>query len=202
MADDVEREAKGPARAGWGAIKIALGVVVATKLALASLWLVDEGSAQARGRGPDHPALEPVPVTVRALQPPQGHEEARTLLESLARRQTELTERERALTAREDRVALYEEDLTAKIAHLESLQQEMSRDSKVAEDADSEAASSLAKVYAAMKPADAAPLLDRLDDDTVLRILAHMRAKQIGELLPLLDREKAIVLTQALASGR
>ncbi len=194
---------------GLGWWKTALGVAIAAKLVLASAWMMGSGSAQARANdalapasAASHPALEPVPVAVRPLTRPGSHDEARTLLEALAARQANLEQREESLVAREDRLELYEKDLAEKIAHLESLQKEMAHDSKVEDEADAEAASGLAKVYAAMKPSEAAPLLDRLDDQTVLRILAHMRAKQIGELLPLLDRDKAIVLTQALAAGR
>lgn len=196
-------------RGALGAFKVAIGVVLVAKLMLASAWMVGSGSAQAKAGdalGPvgkaNHPALEPVPISVQPLDRPGSHDEAKALLMALSRRQAELEKRERELVAREDRVEIYEKDLEEKIAHLESLQKEMSRESKAAAAADAEAAQGLAKVYAAMKPSEAAPLLDRLDDDTVLRILAHMRAKQIGELLPLLDRDKAIVLTQALAAGK
>ena len=197
------------ARRGLGVFKGALAVVLVAKLMLASAWMVGSLPAQAKGEdalGPlgraNHPALEPVAVSAQPMAKPSGHDEAKSLLLALSRRQAELETREREIVAREDRLVIYEKDLEEKIAHLESLHKEMSRESKAAAAADAEAAQSLAKVYAAMKPAEAAPLLDRLDDDTVLRILAHMRAKQIGELLPLLNRDKAIVLTQALASGK
>ena len=208
MTPEVHAEAPRPSpRSGLGLVRGLLGLALAVKMALAIGWLTGGDAALARARevpeaaADAHPALAPVAVTRRQLAPPAGHREARALLESLAARQAELEKRELELTAREDRLTLYTEDLTEKISYLESLEKEIAGESQAMEEADSEAASSLAKVYAAMKPDDAAPLLDRLDDETVLRILAHMRAKQIGELLPLLDRDKAIVLTQALAGG-
>ena len=191
---------------GFARLRGLLAVVLLLKIALAGGWLVGGDLALARGEGPEsgdetaiHPALEPVPIA--SVPSPGNASEARSLLESLARRQAELEKRERELAAREDRLETYEKDLAEKIAVLESLQKEISRESKAMEEQDAAAASALAKVYAAMKPSEAAPLLDRLDDETVLRILNQMRAKQIGELLPLLDRDKAIVLTQALAGG-
>jgi flagellar motility protein MotE (MotC chaperone) len=50
-----------------------------------------------------------------------------------------------------------------------------------------------------MKPESAAPILDRLDEPTVLTIFRRMKEKQVGEILPLMSREHAIALTQALA---
>lgn len=41
--------------------------------------------------------------------------------------------------------------------------------------------------------------MDRLDDPTVLTIFRRMKEKQVGEILPLMTRERAIALTQALA---
>lgn len=204
-----EREAGGAKRvAGLGSLKAMLAVVVIAKMTVVAGWLLVGEPAQARDqRAPDavrdqgHPALAPVSVELPPIPAPETHREARSLLEALAKRQAELEKRERELAAREDRLSTYEADLTEKIAHLEELQKSITRQSRAEDEADSEAASALAKVYAAMKPSEAAPLLDRLDEETVLRILGHMRAKQIGELLPLLDRDKAIVITRALATG-
>lgn len=193
-----------------GNIGALLALVFVVKVGIVAGSLVTGDAALARSatetlgteeRPETHPALAPVPVAA-PIERPDSPGAARSLLESLAARQADLERRERELSAREDRIEIYEQDLTEKIAYLENLQKDISRESKDMEEQDSEAASGLAKVYAAMKPSEAAPLLDRLDDETVLRILAHMRAKQIGELLPLLDRDKAIVLTQALAAGR
>jgi flagellar motility protein MotE (MotC chaperone) len=42
--------------------------------------------------------------------------------------------------------------------------------------------------------------LDRLDEANVLTIFHHMKEKQVGEILPLMTREHAIALTQALVA--
>lgn len=210
-SSSIDRE-PAPVRGSLGRLRGLLAAVLALKMMLAVGWLTGGDAALARNddlappspaevrsEGDLHPALESVPVSIPK---PRDNAEARSLLESLASRQAVLEKRERELAAREDRLEIYEKDLAEKIAYLENLQKEIARESGDMARADAEAAASLAKVYAAMKPSEAAPLLDRLDDETVLRILAHMRAKQIGELLPLLDRDKAIVLTQALAAGK
>jgi hypothetical protein len=60
----------------------------------------------------------------------------------------------------------------------------------------------LGKIYGAMKAEEAAPLFDRLDDSTVLRIFQHMKQRQISAVLPLMKPEKAVKLTELLGGRR
>ncbi len=123
------------------------------------------------------------------------------MVEGITRRQAELDARERELVAREEHLKVYEQDVTAKIASLEEIEKRLQVRAKAASAAIDAAAESLAKVYGAMKPGDAAPILERLDESTVLTIFGRMKEKQIGEILPLMSKEKAISLTQALAAS-
>src|SRR5690606_36638124 len=123
----------------------------------------------------------------------------KAMLEELTRRQAEIEQREKAVAAREEKLALYEKDVTEKIAQLEQVGKSLKDELKRSNSASDEAAASLAKVYGAMKPSEAAPILDQLDEATALRILTRMKEKQVGEILPLMTRERAIVLTRSLA---
>ena len=127
--------------------------------------------------------------------------QARELLEAITRRQAELDTRERDVAAREERLHLFEQDIVAKVASLEEIEKRLQGRAKAATAAADAAAESLAKVYGAMKPADAAPILERLDEATVLGIFGRMKEKQIGEILPLMTKDKAIALTRALATS-
>jgi flagellar motility protein MotE (MotC chaperone) len=186
---------------------LAAALLAAKAIAVAAA-IVDPGTTSAQAeKDAASPATK---LAVRRPEAPKGETGARaaaagegadveSLLEALARRQAELEAREKALAAREEKLALYDQDVTAKLAQLEtvakSLKQEMGR----ADGAADEAAQSLAKVYGAMKPAAAAPLLDQLDEATALRILTRMKEKQVGEILPLMNRDRAVVLTRSLA---
>ncbi len=125
--------------------------------------------------------------------------DVRGLLDALEKRQAELDQRERAIASKEERLAIYEKDVTAKVASLEEIEKRLSVRAKAATQAVDSAAESLAKIYGTMKPDAAAPILDRLDDPTVLTIFRRMKEKQVGEILPLMSRDRAIALTQALA---
>ncbi len=142
-----------------------------------------------------------VEQSARATAPGAKPPDVRALIDAITRRQAELDARERELAAREERLKLFEQDVTAKVASLEEIEKRLQVRSKSASAALDAAGESLAKVYGAMKPGEAAPLLERLDEATVLTIFTKMKEKQIGEILPLMSKEKAITLTQALASS-
>jgi flagellar motility protein MotE (MotC chaperone) len=128
--------------------------------------------------------------------------EARSLLDAVARRQAELDAREEELNNRDERLKLFEKDVTTKIAALEEIEKRLAPRVKASNAAGDSAAESLAKVYGAMKASEAAPILEQLDEATVLRIFGRMKEKQLGEILPLMNRDKAIGLTRSLADRR
>jgi flagellar motility protein MotE (MotC chaperone) len=57
------------------------------------------------------------------------------------------------------------------------------------------------KIYQSMSPEDAAAILDRLDDATAMSIFAGMRERQIAAILALMDHDRAVALTRALAGS-
>ncbi len=185
---------------GRRTIRFALAFILGGKLALI-LLAQGEGPALAAGGG-SKPAAAAAAGTASGSAPaPLGNPrpDTRALLEALERRQTELDAREREVASKEERLALYEKDVTAKVASLEEIEKRLSTRAKAATQAVDAAAESLAKIYGTMKPEAAAPILDRLDDPTVLTIFSRMKEKQVGEILPLMTRDRAIALTQALA---
>jgi len=188
---------------GRRTIRFALAFILGAKLALI-LLAQGEGPALASGTGAKAAATGGAPATTASVADPKAalgaaRPDTRTLLEALERRQAELDARESEVASKEARLALYEKDVTAKVASLEEIEKRLSTRAKAATQAVDAAAESLAKIYGTMKPEAAAPILDHLDDPTVLTIFSRMKEKQVGEILPLMTRDRAIALTQALA---
>ncbi len=202
-----DRAASGAARGGLRGrrgLRFALAFVLGAKIAVLLLAqgelpaLASSGTA-ATGKASAGAAAADPKTSGAAAPAPAARPDVRTLLEALERRQAELDAREREVASKEERLALYEKDVTAKVASLEEIEKRLSARAKAATQAVDAAAESLAKIYGTMKPEAAAPILDRLDDPTVLTIFRRMKEKQVGEILPLMTRERAIALTQALA---
>ena len=198
---------------GWQRIRWGIAVVLVAKVGATALlpWQTDGvGSTRtALAADPAGPALAVVKPPGATEAVAAGHDgrtagvaaggDVKSMLEALARRQRELDQREKTLAEREDKLALYEKDVTEKIVQLEQVGKTLKEDLKRTSSATDEAAASLAKVYGAMKPSEAAPILDQLDEATALRILTRMKEKQVGEILPLMTRDRAIGLTRSLA---
>jgi flagellar motility protein MotE (MotC chaperone) len=198
----MEAGASGSKRREIQAIGWALGAIIVGKVVLGGWSLQESWAAKTM---PTASGAESA-LSAVSLSPPPGSKRSASrsmaeLLDSVSRRQVELEAREKTLGEREQQLALYEKDVSGKLSELEKLEQRLQADAAQAKASDREAADSLAKVYAAMKPGDAAPILDKLDDATVLRIFRGMRAKQIGEILPLMSSDKAVLLTRSLAAG-
>jgi flagellar motility protein MotE (MotC chaperone) len=199
----------------WRALRWLLMGALAVKLVALGIALREGDGPLEAARAADAATTPPLAV----VKPPAGAEAApaappsaaghgataasgdvKSLLEALAKRQAELDAREKAVAAREEKLALYEKDVTEKVAQLEQVSKTLKEDLRRSSAASDDAAQSLAKVYGAMKPAEAAPILDQLDDATTLRILSRMKEKQVGEILPFMKRDRAVLLTRSLAA--
>jgi flagellar motility protein MotE (MotC chaperone) len=138
------------------------------------------------------------------------------LLEAIRRRSAELDLREAELVQRETALAAAEENLDKKISHLEQLAQKATPGAGAgfppvpqgvsgapgAAAAPVSSMDQIGRIYGAMKAEEAAPLLDRLDDETVHAIFTNMKQKQISAILPLMNPDKAVALTKLLGGRR
>lgn len=60
----------------------------------------------------------------------------------------------------------------------------------------------LARLYASMKPEEAAPILNELDDTTVISILTKMEEEQVAKILVTFDAKRSARITQAMLRGQ
>jgi flagellar motility protein MotE (MotC chaperone) len=116
----------------------------------------------------------------------------RELLAAVAQRGHDLDRREDAVAARETALNALAATLGEQVGTLAP-----------AEGADEgrPCAPMVSKVYETMKPEDAAPIIERLDDATATSILACMRERQIAAILALVNHDRAVALTRALAKS-
>jgi flagellar motility protein MotE (MotC chaperone) len=136
----------------------------------------------------------------------------RTLVEALRRRSQELEARDAELARREEAMAQVTRDLDTKIRHLETLAAERRSPAQAGAAAGSsgDATSAtpatsmeeLGKIYGGMKAEEAAPLFNRLDAEIVYAVFKHMKQRQISAVLPLMDPDKAVALTELLGGRR
>jgi flagellar motility protein MotE (MotC chaperone) len=159
---------------------------------LATWWTT--GIARAEKEQPKNAAALEAAVPSELIRKSRGFLD---LLEAAKTKSLEIEKREEAAKAREAAMKSLEQLLTAATAKLETLAPGGAAGAGGAD----VCATSLTRIYASMKPEEAGPILDRLDDVNVKAIFSCMKEKQIGALLAAMNRERAVALTKALGIG-
>ena len=179
-----------------GLVLLAFGV----KVMVLGLWCWDSVAHAERQTKPTEVA-ETALVPADLLARSRGFHD---LLDAVRQRGQELDEREQAVKARAAAVDALEKTVAEEVARLEALVGTgKGAPAPTAEGAApaAAAAADITKIYESMKAEEAAPILDRLDDDTAKAILGRMKQKQIGAILAAMKPDRAVTLTKALAGG-
>jgi flagellar motility protein MotE (MotC chaperone) len=171
---------------------IRLGVIASFMLkavVLATWWTT--GIARAEREEPKNAAALEAAVPPELIRKSRGFLD---LLDAAKARSLDLEKREEAAKAREAAMKSLEQLLTSVTAKLEPV----APGGAAAGAGGDVCATSLTRIYASMKPEEAGPILDRLDDANVKAIFGCMKERQIGALLAAMNRERAVALTKAM----
>ena len=121
------------------------------------------------------------------------------LLKTLDSRRVELEERRKSLEKREVDANNRDREFAVKLAELRDLTQVL----KNAREGDSKKKTAqldqLANVYGSMDPKEAAMLMEQLDDAIAIELLNRMPEKRIGQILALMNKDKALMMTKMLS---
>lgn len=148
--------------------------------------------------------LEISPAHARSALPPPvtmvGAETRaqRELFDDLERARAMLEKRRVQFEDKERELELKEEKLAVRLAELRQLTAELRTKRKANQAERDSQLEQLANVYVSMKPNEAARLLQELDTMIALDLIKNMPEKRIGQLLSLMDPEKALVMTRML----
>lgn len=122
----------------------------------------------------------------------------RDLLEAVRQRGADLDQREQVMTARETALKALEKTVADEVTRLEALGRGGSGPAAAA--AAGTPGVGVTKIYETMKPDEAGPIFDKLDDATATAILGHMKERQIGSILAAMNRDRAVQLTKLLSN--
>ena len=109
-----------------------------------------------------------------------------------------LREREAELDRRERNLRNLEEELDAKLDELRALQAEVDEMLKEADVVRDEKIAHLVDVYSNMEPPQAAQVLETLNEDIAVKVLAGMRGREAGDILTNVNPQKAARLSEML----
>lgn len=137
-----------------------------------------------------------------ALTPDAGfvlsNEHEKGLLAAIARRQKELDIREDELRVREARLDGIKADLDARALEIKKAHAEIEASLKKLDEAGTERVKRLVKIFESMGPEDAAPRLEKLDQDIAVLILSTISEKKAAKILSFIEPSRSARLSQAI----
>ena len=146
-------------------------------------------------------APPPQPAAAPPAEPPVNEAERALLLDLRARR-TVLDAREQALANREATQAAAEQHLNERVAQLTALQTRLEELDQTRRERDEANWRGLVKTYEAMRPRDAAVILNDMDPPVLLQVLDRMKETKAALVLAAMQPDRARTATAALAQSR
>ncbi|WP_456433515.1 MotE family protein [Thermosulfuriphilus sp.] len=179
---------------GYKQLILVLAILKAL-VALALGYLYWAGYLHFSFSGPDQALAEGQPS---APMPP-GLECNQQVFEDLRLKRLQIEEKQKALGLREKELKLLKDQVEKRLAALTELEQEIDQklnELKVIKD---ERFRLLVKIYSNMKPKKAAPLLSKLDVNTLTKLFQAMPTDQVSKILAAMDPEVAAQVSARLS---
>ncbi|HFB83207.1 MAG TPA: hypothetical protein ENJ72_00305 [Thermodesulfatator sp.] len=181
---------------GYKLLILTVALLKAT-LAVGVAYLYWAGYIQFSFSGPT-PALAKNESSSAAVLPP-GMECNQKLFEDLRLKRLELEEREKELRLKKEELRLLKDQVDKRLAALAELEQEIDGKLKELKAIKDERFRLLVKIYSNMKPKKAAPLLSKLDVDTLTKLFQAMPTDQVSKILAAMDQEVAAKVSAKLS---
>lgn len=125
-----------------------------------------------------------------------------TVLNELKERRVALDGRENRMQQREALMKVTEQRIEEKIAELDQIRVEIKELLGEQSEEEEKRLQSLVKIYSGMKPKDAAAILDNLDINILLQVVARMSERKTAPIMAAMNIQKAQELTTLLAEQR
>lgn len=168
-------------------------------LAGALLGALLVGSGVGPGRAAQEPAAGAPDAALGAATPAAEEPPLAPLLRSVQERVEELDRRERELAERDRALDELSGEARRVLDELTELHDAVEARIVAFETLRGDGIGKLAKVYAAMPPAQAAALLDRLDTEVATALIVRMKDRKSAAVLAAMSSERALRVTRSTA---
>lgn len=153
----------------------------------------DTGSQQQQTKKVSEKQKDPGQALLRAVALERAH--LKQQKETMVTEKARLDEVRREINGRIEEMERLRKVLENEVKRLQTEQEQMSaeREGELVR---------LVKMYEAMSPEEAAPLVEGLDEKVVADLLSRMKEKKAGQILEYVKKEKAVALTEYLAQRK
>jgi len=178
--------------------QILLSLLIILKIVLASVFIYQAG-------------LAPVFADGNVLTDEQKEDDVNTEINNeqklaketidvkfLIQKKAEFEEEEKRITKKRSELLAIQDDINNKIAKLTKLRDEIRAEKAKETVAEEQQFKHLIKVYSAMKPQNAAELIEKLDLNLAIELLSKMKGDDVGKILSFVKIEKAAKISEGL----
>ena len=182
-------------------IKLPLLLLIFFAALLPSMAFGQDSALQGLGQTPaENGELLPTPENVALESSRQMFTETEVkLLQELDVRRIELERREQAIRVRERLVGLAEQEVEQRLEKMVALQAELNKLMESMSQKEEGELMQLAKIYEEMRAANAAVVLNKLDDKIVFDLFKRMKRKETAKIMESMEPRKARRVSQMLA---
>ena len=170
-------------------------------MAYAQVKMLD-GKTEEKRDTTDEPILEEEKKVELPTKMPAVNPETFRMIETIEKKNRELKRREEELRIKELRIKAIEAKVSKDLEKIEKGISESKQQLGIQDEKTKENVEALIKVYSSMKPEEAANLIEAIDDDLALRIVAGMKSKIAGKVLSKLDVKVAKRISETLAGKK
>ena len=170
-------------------------------IAYAQVEMLD-GKTEDKQNTTDEPILEEEKKVELPTKMPTVNPETFRMFETIEKKNRELKRREEELRIKELRIKAIESKVSKDLEKIEKGISESKQQLGIQDEKTKENVEALVKVYSSMKPEEAANLIEAIDDDLALRIVAGMKSKIAGKVLSKLDVKVAKRISETLAGKK
>ncbi len=153
---------------------------------------------------PEEEDAEPAPEEKVALPDPvQGiSPETFRMIEMIEKKNRDLKRREAEVSLKEQRLKTLEQNILKDLKKIEDAIARSEQQIGIQKNLIKENVAGLVKAYSAMKPQEAAKLLEVINEDLAIQILSGMKSKVAGQVLSKLNVKVAKNISEKLAGQR
>ena len=119
-------------------------------------------------------------------------------LEFLIQKKAQIEKEEKRIKEKKAELLAIQDDINKKIAELTKLRDEIKSEKTRKKIAEEQQFKHLVKIYSAMKPQNAADLIEKLDIKLAIELLSRMKGEDVGKILSFVKIEKAAKISEGL----
>jgi flagellar motility protein MotE (MotC chaperone) len=177
--------------------QILLSLLIVVKISLGSILLYQSGLplfGESKALASDQKKDTETPLVKNEKKDAKETIDLKFLIQKKAKFEKE----EKRIAEKKSELLAIQDDINKKIVELTKLRDEIRQEKAQKKAEEEQQFKHLIKIYSAMKPRNAADLIDKLDIKLAIELLSRMKGDDVGKILSFVKIEKAAKISEGL----